>query len=146
MTANISEAAKDVVRRNTEEVQGRGNWALFNELFADEFFDHTPQPGGTRDKAGVLALYKRLREAFPDFTPEIHRQRVDGDVVTPSGLITARIGGIFLESLARAPKSASRPSMQCASSMVRSPSTGVWQTSTYSVLQQLGAIAPLPQT
>ena len=59
MTANISETAKDVVRRNTEEVQGRGNWALFNELFADEFFDHTPQPGGSRDKAGVLALYKR---------------------------------------------------------------------------------------
>ena len=82
MTANISETAKDVVRRNTEEVQGRGNWPLFNELFADDFFDHTPQPGGTRDKAGVLALYKRLREAFPDFTPEIHWQRVDGDVVT----------------------------------------------------------------
>ena len=51
MTANISETAKDVVRRNTEEVQGRGNWALFDELFADNFFDHTPQPGGTRDKA-----------------------------------------------------------------------------------------------
>jgi SnoaL-like polyketide cyclase len=82
MTANISETAKDVVRRNTEEVQGRGNWALFNELFADDFFDHTPQPGGTGDKTGVLALYKRLREAFPDFTPEIHWQRVDGDVVT----------------------------------------------------------------
>jgi hypothetical protein len=63
MTANISETAKDVVRRNTEEVQGRGNWALFDELFADNFFDHTPQPGGTRDKAGVLVLYKRLREA-----------------------------------------------------------------------------------
>ena len=70
MTANISETAKDVVRRNTEEVQGRGNWALFDELFADNFFDHTPQPGGTRDKAGVLVLYKRLREAFPDFTPD----------------------------------------------------------------------------
>jgi predicted ester cyclase len=82
MIANISETAKDVVRRNTEEVQGRGNWALFDELFADNFFDHTPQPGGTRDKAGVLVLYKRLREAFPDFTPEIHWQRVDGDVVT----------------------------------------------------------------
>ena len=82
MTANIGETAKHVVRRNTEEVQGRGNWALFNELFANDLFDHTPQPGGTHDKAGVLALYKRLREAFPDFTPEIHWQRVDGDVVT----------------------------------------------------------------
>ena len=79
---------KNVSARRSSSVTSRRR----SELFADDFFDHTPQPGGTRDKAGVLALYKRLREAFPDFTPEIYRQRVDGDVVTPSGLITARIG------------------------------------------------------
>ena len=66
MTANISETAKDVVRRNTEEVQGRGNWALFDELFADDFIDHTPQPGGTRDKAGVLVL-QTLARGLPGF-------------------------------------------------------------------------------
>lgn len=27
-------------------------------------------------------LYRRLRNAFPDFRPEIHWQTVDGDVVT----------------------------------------------------------------
>src|ERR1700722_17478032 len=48
-----SEAAKAVVRRNTEEVQCRGNFDLFEELFADYFVDHTPQPGTTPDKAGV---------------------------------------------------------------------------------------------
>jgi hypothetical protein len=41
---SISDAAKAVVRRNTEEVQGRGNFELFEELFADDFLDHTPQP------------------------------------------------------------------------------------------------------
>jgi hypothetical protein len=35
-----------VVRRNTEEVQGRGNFEVFEELFAIDFVDHTPQPGG----------------------------------------------------------------------------------------------------
>ncbi|WP_421992221.1 hypothetical protein [Roseococcus sp.] len=39
---NLSEAAKAVVRRNTEEVQGRGNFDVFEELFADDFLDHTP--------------------------------------------------------------------------------------------------------
>ena len=82
MTNDISETAKAVVRRNTIEVQGGGNWELFDELFADDFHDHTPQPGGKPDKAGVLELYRRLREAFPDFTPEIHWQKADGDVVT----------------------------------------------------------------
>jgi steroid delta-isomerase-like uncharacterized protein len=76
------EAARSVVRRNTEEVQGRGDFALFEELFADDFVDHTPQPGTTADKDGVRVLYKRLRGAFPDFRPEIHWQTVEDDVVT----------------------------------------------------------------
>ena len=79
--SSISDAAKAVVRRNTEEVQGRGNFELFEELFADDFLDHTPQPGGTPDKAGVRNLYRRLRAAFPDFHAEIHWQRADSDVV-----------------------------------------------------------------
>ena len=41
------EAAKAVIRRNTNEVQGGGNFELFDELFADDFVDHTPQPGRT---------------------------------------------------------------------------------------------------
>ena len=72
------EAAKAVVRRNTEEVQGGGNYALFDQLFADSFLDHTPQPNCTPDKAGALGLYKTLRAAFPDFHADIHWQRVDG--------------------------------------------------------------------
>ena len=55
--STISEAAKAVVRRNTDEVQGQGNFAVFDELFADDFVDHTTQPGTTPDKAGVRKLY-----------------------------------------------------------------------------------------
>jgi len=61
----LSEAAKAVVRRNTEEVQGGGNFEVFEELFADDFLDHTPQPGRTPDKDGARQLYKILRTAFP---------------------------------------------------------------------------------
>src|SRR6266566_3944947 len=77
-----SDAAKAVVRRNTEEVQGGGNFQVFNELFADDFLDHTPQPGRTPDKAGARELYRTLRAAFPDFHAEIHWQLADGDRVT----------------------------------------------------------------
>src|SRR5262245_61628757 len=79
---NVSEAAKAVVRRNTEEVQGGGNFEVFEELFADDFLDHTPQPGRTPDKAGARELYKVLRAAFPDFHADIHWQLADGDRVT----------------------------------------------------------------
>ena len=40
-----SEAAKAVVRRNTVEVQVEGRFDVFDELFADDFIDHTPQRG-----------------------------------------------------------------------------------------------------
>jgi steroid delta-isomerase-like uncharacterized protein len=70
-----------VVRRNTEEVQSHGNFEVFDELFADNFIDHTPQPNTTPDKAGVRKLYGYLREAFPDFHAKIHWQLSDGDRV-----------------------------------------------------------------
>jgi len=80
--AKHGDAEKAVVRRNTEEVQGKGNYELFDQLFADDFLDHTPQPNCTPDKPGALGLYKKLRTAFPDFHADIHWQRIDGDVVT----------------------------------------------------------------
>ena len=79
---NASEAAKAVVRRNTEEVQGKGRFDVLEELFADDFVDQTPQPKMTPDKAGVRKLYGYMRDAFPDFHAEIHWQLADGDRVT----------------------------------------------------------------
>jgi SnoaL-like polyketide cyclase len=78
-----TEDGTTVVRRNTEEVQGRGNFEVFEELFADDFVDHTPQPGGfTPDRDGARNSYSALRAAFPDFHAEIHWQISDGDRVT----------------------------------------------------------------
>jgi steroid delta-isomerase-like uncharacterized protein len=79
---DLSEAAKAVVRRNTDEVQGGGNFELFEELFADDYLDHTPQPGRTPDKDGARTLYHLLRGAFPDFHADIHWQAADGNLVT----------------------------------------------------------------
>jgi len=43
-TITVSDAAKAVVRRNTEKVQGKGRFDIFEELFADDFVGHTPPP------------------------------------------------------------------------------------------------------
>ncbi|KFG70539.1 ester cyclase [Microvirga sp. BSC39] len=82
MNTDISQSAIAVVRRNTEDVQGKGDYNLFEQLFAQDFVDHTPQPGGTPDRQGALRLYKTLRSAFPDFHAVIHWQVADGDLVT----------------------------------------------------------------
>jgi hypothetical protein len=109
-TTDISEAAKAVVRRNTDEVQGGGNFALFDELFADDFVDHTTQPGTAPDKAGVRKLYTYLRDAFPDFHAEIHWQLVDGDRVTTTRRITVLTRGRSWESLRLTARSSSKRS------------------------------------
>src|SRR5207247_10425481 len=94
--SSVGDAAIAVVRRNTEEVQGKGNWRLFEELFADDFVDHTPQPGTTPDKDGVRVLYKRLRGAFPAFHPEIHWQAAAGNPVTTYKTYHGTHQGAFL--------------------------------------------------
>jgi len=92
----LADAAKAVVRRNTEEVQSRGKFDVFEELFADDFVDHTPQPGMTPNKDGVRDLYHRLRAAFPDFRADIHWQAADGELVTTYKTYHGTHQGMFL--------------------------------------------------
>jgi steroid delta-isomerase-like uncharacterized protein len=91
-----SEAAIAVVRRNTEEVQGRGNFAVFDEVFSENFLDHTPQPNMVPDKEGVRGLYAGLRQAFPDFHAVIHWQAADGNLVTTFKTYHGTHKGTFL--------------------------------------------------
>jgi predicted ester cyclase len=83
-TGDVSEDAKAVVRRHNDEVLGGGDFGVFDELFSDDFVDHThnPQLGGTPDKAGARLRHQAVREAFPDFHAEIHWLSADGDLVT----------------------------------------------------------------
>ena len=46
------EATKAVVRRDTEEVQSNGNFDVFEEVFADDFLDHTVSLGPGATTAG----------------------------------------------------------------------------------------------
>jgi hypothetical protein len=46
-----------VVRRNTEEVQGRGNFEVFEELFDPDFVDHTPSRAASPRIATVPEIY-----------------------------------------------------------------------------------------
>jgi predicted ester cyclase len=89
-------AAIAVVRRNTEEVQSRGDFELFEELFDGAFVDHTPQPGTTPDKDGVRVLYHRLRDAFPDFDADIQWQSASGGLVTTYKIYRGTHEGAFL--------------------------------------------------
>lgn len=74
---------KNVVLRGITEIQTKGNFGIFEEVFSEDFVDHTPQAGGFKaDRQSVKSLYQMLRKAFPDFYVEVHWQLVDGQRVT----------------------------------------------------------------
>jgi predicted ester cyclase len=96
MSSAVSDAAIAVVRRNTEAVQSKGDFELFEELFDDDFVDHTPQPGIAPNKDGVRVLYRGLREGFPDFHADIQWQSATGDLVTTYKIYRGTHRGDFL--------------------------------------------------
>jgi len=69
---SVSDDAKAVVRRNTEEVQGKGRFEIFEELFADDFVDHTTQPGTamTQTRQALGSYMLRYVRPSPIFTPK----------------------------------------------------------------------------
>ena len=139
-----SDAAKAVVRRNTEEVQSRGNFNIFEELFADDFVDHTPQPNTTPDKDGVRQLYHTLRTAFPDFHAEIHWQVADGELVTAYKTYHGTHQGTFLgvSPTGRSIHFETVDVMRVHNGKI----TEHWGVANlFSLLQQLGAWPPAPQ-
>jgi steroid delta-isomerase-like uncharacterized protein len=142
-SSKAGDSEKAVVRRNTEEVQGRGNYKVFDELFADDFVDHTPQPGRTPDKKGALELYMALRSAFPDFHAEIHWQRVDGDVVTTFKTYHGTHRGTFfgISATGREIQFETVDAMRVKNGKI----TEHWGVANlFSLMQQLGALPATP--
>src|SRR3712207_5954852 len=75
------EATKELVRRLVEEDLTPGDPAVADEIIADDFVDHTNQPGlqhGRESHKQVVALF---HAAFPDVTWTIEDMVAEGDKV-----------------------------------------------------------------
>jgi steroid delta-isomerase-like uncharacterized protein len=74
----------EIVQRVADEVWNRGNLAVADELFADDFVNHDPNPGGATDLEGYKKWVRRWRAAFPDYHVEVH------DVIAEKDRVGAR--------------------------------------------------------
>ena len=73
---------KAVYRQFIEEVVNRGNFALADELLADEIIEYEVLPEGLPPNGdGIRQLFKLLRHAFPDLRITIEDLLNDGDKV-----------------------------------------------------------------
>jgi predicted ester cyclase len=79
----MSQSNAEVVRRFVEEYQsGEHDVTVAKDCLADDFVNHSPGPGFTSDRDGVIAFFDVVFAAFDGFHAVIHRQVSEGDLVT----------------------------------------------------------------
>jgi steroid delta-isomerase-like uncharacterized protein len=92
----MSNANAAVVRRFVEEYQDTGDERVALELLAPDFVDHSPFGPFPPDRDGVVALFRMLRDAFPDLHATIHDQLVDGGKVVTRKTFHGTHAGEFM--------------------------------------------------
>ena len=76
-----ADANKLLVQRLVRDVQEGGQLALVDQLFAEDFVDHTPLPGLAATRDGVRMLFGGMLAAFPDLKITIEEQVAEGEKV-----------------------------------------------------------------
>lgn len=88
---------REVYRRFIEEVANKGNFAVADELLADDVIEYENLPEGLpRNGEGIRRLFRLLREGFPDFNITIEDLLNDGDKVVARVTLRGTHSGEFL--------------------------------------------------
>ena len=91
----MSEANKALARRMYEEVN-KGNLAIIDELFADDFVEHEEFPGLAPGKDGVRQFFVMMRTAFPDLRLVQEDMMAEGEKVFIRASMTGTHRGEFM--------------------------------------------------
>jgi steroid delta-isomerase-like uncharacterized protein len=78
----------EIVQRVAYEIWNQGNLAAADDLFADDFINHDPNPGGVAELEGYRRWVLKWRAAFPDYHVEIHDLIAEGDKVAARYTVT----------------------------------------------------------
>jgi predicted ester cyclase len=62
----MSDANRDLVNRMIEEIQNRKNIELVDEIFSENFLNHSPLRGLPNDRGGMRQMFSMIHVAFPD--------------------------------------------------------------------------------
>lgn len=85
-----------IIRFNKEFIEN-GNLAIYDELVAPDFYNHTAHDGRTPGPEGARHFFTQvLRPAFPDLRVTIHDQVAEGDQVVTRKSYQATHQGTFL--------------------------------------------------
>ncbi len=92
----MSEANKAAMRRLYEEVFGRGNMTVADEILAADFVEHEAFPGMEPGIEGFKQMVSAARSAFPDFRLTAEDLIAEGDRVAVRYTMTGTHRGEFM--------------------------------------------------
>ena len=92
----MSEQNKTLTRRFYDEVFGKKNLAVLDELCAPDIVDHNPLPGQPGGVQGLKTVMRDYVQAFPDLTFTLDKIIAEGDVVVARFDAQATHKGPFL--------------------------------------------------
>src|SRR5262252_7620196 len=97
VTTQTLQTNKEVARRLAAEVFSQGNMQTFDEIFADDYVNHTmPVPGIPGNKAGFRQLVLATRSAFPDVHVDVKHVVVEGEFAVFHDVVHATSKGDFM--------------------------------------------------
>jgi len=76
----MSKQSKMITRRLFEEMESQGNLDVADDIFANDFVNHTPF-GEMHGPEGAKQFVSKLRTAFPDLQVTVKDQIAEGDKV-----------------------------------------------------------------
>lgn len=92
------EENKSLARRYIEEVWGRGNYDLEQEILAPDFVNHNPIPGFPPNRTGHHQELEMFQKACPDMRIKVDQLIAEGDKVvdywTATGTQTGEMMGM----------------------------------------------------
>jgi predicted ester cyclase len=74
-----TEQNKATGRRFLDEVAGRGNLAVIDEIYGPNYIDHSLPPGVPATNEGAKGFWTMFRAAFPDLHYSIDDEVAEGD-------------------------------------------------------------------
>ncbi len=99
MSATKEEKNKALIKRLLEETDD-GNLAIADEIYSDDYVDHTPSPvrGLKPGKAGIKQAFEIFYKAFPDTKHTLPHLIAEGDFVvahiSAKGTHTGQLFGV----------------------------------------------------
>ena len=90
-----TERNKAVVLRFVEEVQNQKDWAVYDELNAPDFVNHSAPPGMPSDREGGKMFLAAFADAFPDSHVTIDDMIAEDDRVATKKTMTGTHTGEF---------------------------------------------------